>query len=179
MRNQRTRALSAVIVMLTLSVPFAWAAQEKAASPEDLLPNGRMPFAGVLTGGQPTAEQLAEAKAAGYKTVINMRMPGEPGSTDADAVKALGMEYVSLPIEHAEGVNETNAKKLAEILEKTPHPVIVHCGSGNRVGALFAMKARFVDGKTPEEALAIGKSAGLTGLEPVVRKKLGLPEGGK
>ena len=31
-----------------------------------------------------------------------------------------------------------------------------------------------VDGKTPEEALALGKAAGVTRLEPVVRQTLGL-----
>jgi len=176
LRFRLPSTLWAFALVLSLSGACAGAA-EKAdePSPADLLPNGMMPFDGILTGGQPSASQLEKAKEAGYATIINMRMPDEQGSTDPAAVKALGMDYVALPIEHAAGVNEANARKLAEILEHARKPVIVHCGSGNRVGALFALKARFVDGKTPEEALAIGESAGLTRLEPVVREKLGLP----
>lgn len=171
---------SSLLSLLVLALCGACAAAgesaaQKQPAPADLLPNGMLPFEGVLTGGQPSAAQLEKAKEAGYATVINMRMPDEPGTTDPEAVRALGMDYVDLPIEHAEGVSEANARKLAEILDKARKPVIVHCGSGNRVGALFALKARFVDGKTPDEALEIGKSAGLTRLEPVVREKLGLP----
>ena len=44
----------------------------------------------------------------------------------------------------------------------------------NRVGALMALKAFKVDGATPADALAIGKAAGVTRLEPVMRKLLGL-----
>jgi len=180
MRNstpaRTSSALWAAILVLLLSGACAGAAEKAAKpSPADLLPNGMMPFDGILTGGQPSDSQLEKAKEAGYATVINMRMPDEPGSTDPAEVKALGMDYVALPIEHAAGITEANARKLAEILDKARKPVIVHCGSGNRVGALFALKARFVDGKTPEEALKIGESAGLTRLEPVVREKLGLP----
>ena len=50
----------------------------------------------------------------------------------------------------------------------------MHCASGNRVGGLFALKAFYVDGKTPEEALEIGRSAGMTRTEAVVRQELGL-----
>jgi hypothetical protein len=39
------------------------------------------------------------------------------------------------------------------------------------------MKAFYVDGMSPEEALVIGEEAGMTRLEPTVREKLGLPAG--
>jgi len=86
----------------------------------------------------------------------------------------LGMTYVSIPIAGAADISEENARRLAEVLDVGADPVVVHCASGNRVGALFALKAYYVDGKTPEEALALGKAAGVTRLEPVVRQTLGL-----
>ena len=49
--------------------------------------------------------------------------------------------------------------------------VLIHCASGNRVGALVALHARGT-GATPDEALALGKAAGLAGLEPAVRARL-------
>ena len=39
----------------------------------DLLPNGREPLPGVLTGGQPSRAQLDALAAAGYRTVVNLR----------------------------------------------------------------------------------------------------------
>ena len=40
------------------------------------------------------------------------------------------------------------------------------------VGAMMALKAKFVDGKSNEEALAIGKACGLKALEPAVKEAL-------
>ena len=50
--------------------------------------------------------------------------------------------------------------------------VLMHCGSGNRVGAMMALRARWVQGRSAEEALAIGRSSGLKGLEGDVRTLL-------
>lgn len=139
-----------------------------------------LPFAGeapgdVLTGGQPTAAHLDEARAAGFRTVINLRPADEPGQlADPRAeVEARGMTYVHLPVAGAAGVTLENARTLAAALAKDgATPAIVHCASSNRVGALFALKARHLDGKGEEEAVEIGKRAGLTGLEAHVRSLL-------
>jgi uncharacterized protein (TIGR01244 family) len=157
------------------------AAESSAAGegmhPEDLLRNGRMPFAGesTLVGGQPTPGQLERAKDLGYRTVINLRQPDEADNTDPELVESLGMSYVSIPVSGAADMTEAKARALADALANAEGPVMVHCASGNRVGGLFALKAFHVDGLSPEEALAVGKEAGMTGIEPAVREKLGLP----
>ena len=145
--------------------------------PEDLLRNGRTPFEGdaLLVGGQPTPTQLEQAHELGYKTVINLRRPEEKDNTDPEQVRGLGMAYIEIPIDGSADMTEDKARALAEALDKAESPVMVHCASGNRVGGLFAMKAYYIDGMSPEEALAVGKAAGMTRLEPTVREKLGLP----
>lgn len=138
-----------------------------------LLPNARQPMEGVVSGGQPTAEQLAAAAEAGFKTVINLRMPGEKGSdNEAEIVDDLGMTYVHLPIKGAEGMTEENARALDEALAAAERPAILHCGSGNRVGGLLALRAHYVRGLEAEEALSVGRESGLTKLEPAVREHL-------
>ena len=144
------------------------------ADPAELLRNGRLTDDGILVGGQPTPEQLETLRDLGYRILVNLRMPQESGTTDPALVETMEMDYVSIPIAGAEGVNEANARRLAEVLERAEGPVVVHCASGNRVGALFAMKAFYVDGKSADEALAVGRAAGVTRLEPVVKQKLGL-----
>ena len=52
--------------------------------------------------------------------------------------------------------------------------MVAYCKSGNRAGALFALKAYYVDDKSAQKALAIGKSAGVTKMEPALREALGL-----
>ena len=147
---------------------------QPAVDPAELIPKGKLPFDGVLTGGQPSAAQLETLAELGYTTVINMRGPGERGSTDPALVESLGMTYVAIPVTGAEDVSEENARKLAAAMGDGEDPVVVHCASANRVGALFAMKAFYVDGMTPEESLALAKEVGVTRLEPVVRQQLGL-----
>jgi uncharacterized protein (TIGR01244 family) len=140
------------------------------------IPNARMPLEGVLTGGQPTAADLAEAAALGYHTVIDLLPPGESGvAEEAAQVPKLGMRYVSIPVAGAQDLTDQNVEALAKALaDPAAYPVLLHCSSGNRAGALLALKAFRLDGKSAAEALELGVRAGLTKLEPEVRKKLGL-----
>jgi uncharacterized protein (TIGR01244 family) len=142
------------------------------------IPKARAPHPGLLTGGQVTFEHLEQAAREGYRTVINLRPLDEPEQPagEAERVRELGMEYVHIPVAGGEDVRPENARLLADALARDGAlPAIVHCKSGNRVGALLALGAHHVDGATPEEALALGLDAGLTRLEPTVRERLGLP----
>ena len=166
--------VAAVLLALAGGVWAQEAATSAAEIPAewvDLVRNPRFPQEGVLSGGQPTPEQLAAASEAGFETVINIRVPGEPGTeSEQELVESLGMTYVSLPVQGTAGMTEENARALAAALEAADQPVLLHCGSGNRIGGLYALMAYHHKDKTVEDA--IGKEAGLTRLEPVVRKNL-------
>lgn len=152
-------------------------AAEVAVEPNwtSLVPHARQPIAGVITGGQPSLDQLRRARDAGVTTVIDLRTATEE-RLDPQAVEALGLRHVSIPVAGSDGVTEANARAMADALTGVEEGrTIVYCGSGNRVGALFALKALHVDGLGPEEALAAGRAAGLTRLEPFVRDYLNLP----
>ncbi len=131
---------------------------------------------GVHSSGQPDAETIETLAAAGFEAVIDLRgMDESRGFDEAASVEASGMDYVSLPISGASDVNSESAAALDDILKRYDGPVLVHCGSGNRVGALLALRAH-ADGASDEEALEIGRSAGLTRLESTVRKQLETPK---
>ncbi|MDY6943447.1 MAG: protein tyrosine phosphatase family protein [Pseudomonadota bacterium] len=138
------------------------------------IPNAKQPETGILTGGQPTAEQLDQAQAAGYKTIVNLRPAAEMKEwNEAQKVEQLGMKYVLIPVAGGADLSDTNTQALDAVLANPDnYPVMVHCASGNRVGALFALRAARIQGKDAEEALKIGEAAGLTGLAPVVRELL-------
>ena len=135
--------------------------------------------AGVIGGvqfvatGQPDQDVLAMAKEAGFTTVIDLRAESEDrGMDEAAAVEELGMQYISLPVAGAADVTFENAASLDRYLAEAGGPVFVHCRSGNRVGALFALRAAAA-GASDEDAVAAGKAAGLGSLEKAVREQLG------
>lgn len=130
------------------------------------------PVDGLTSSGQPDAEQLALLAKAGYVAVVDLRGESENrGLDEAVVVASLGLDYVNLPVSGADSISWENATKLEQILASYDGPVLVHCGSGNRVGALLAL-SKSQEGADDEEALEYGRSAGLTGLEPVVRSRL-------
>ncbi|HEU4991648.1 MAG TPA: sulfur transferase domain-containing protein [Luteimonas sp.] len=155
------------------AVPAAASAQAQAQSQ---VASWHQPRPGLLTGGQPAPSDWAALKAQGVAMVVNLRPDSElAGRNEAAEVVAAGMAYVGIPVAGADAVDATNARRLWSLLKATQGPVFVHCASGNRAGALLALGAAQSGGMTPEAALEFGRSAGLAGLEPVVRERLGLP----
>ncbi|SDQ28110.1 TIGR01244 family protein [Pseudoxanthomonas sp. CF385] len=134
------------------------------------------PKAGLHTGGQPTAEDLQRLKHEGVRTVIDLRGPQEArGFDEAREAEALGMAYIALPISGKDDISAEKAKALHTLLQDREGGVLLHCASGNRVGALLALGAAQIDGLPADEALALGRAAGLKSLEPVVVEQLATP----
>ena len=128
---------------------------------------------GVVSSGQPSAADLAALQRRGFSTVISLRTAGEdPGFDEAAEAEKLGMTYINIPVGVSEGLTIETAVQLRAVLAQSTAPALVHCGSGNRVGALYAIGAYELDGASVEEALEIGRAAGLTRLEPRIREIL-------
>lgn len=157
------------IVMLLVALGSAGVALAQAQD----LPNRKDPFYAITTSGQPSAEQLAALAKAGYKSVIDLRTAAEDRGMDEEkTVEGLGMTYKNLPVAGASGVTYANASAFDKLLAGVPRPVLVHCGSGNRVGALFALRARLNGVVDENSAVELGTAAGLTGLKSTVEDKL-------
>lgn len=119
----------------------------------------------TFAGGQPDKTDLKLLSKKGVKTVVNVRGDGEFEEFDeAKVVAANGMNYVHIPIDSKDALNKNNVKKFRQALDASQGNALLHCGSGNRVGALFALDAYWNQNKSAEEALTIGKEAGLTSL---------------
>lgn len=140
---------------------------------------GVRPVNGITSAGQPDREALEVFADSGYKAVIDLRGAAESrGLDEAAVVEDLGMSYVPFPVTGTEAINFGNAAKLQRLIDAQDGPVLVHCGSGNRVGALLAL-AKALDGADDDAAIAAGKEGGLTRLEPVVRERLAKREKGE
>lgn len=122
----------------------------------------------TLSAGQPSEQAFTQLANKGLVNVINLRGEGEfDGFDEAKLVNSLNMHYQSLPIAGAAEINFENAAKLDAMLNVSNQPTLVHCGSGNRVGALMALSHYAKNGDI-EQALKVGRDAGMTGLEDKV-----------
>lgn len=140
------------------------------------IPNESQLEDGLRVGGAVSPEALDRAKAVGVTTIINLRMPQEPGvAEEKSRAEALDLGYISIPISGPDDLTKENASKLDEAIRSAgPDKALVHCGSSNRVGALLAIRAAEVQGLEAKDALALGKRAGLKDLEGATAKRLGL-----
>ncbi len=125
------------------------------------------PVSGISTAGQPDATEFKVFADSGYVAVIDLRTAGEDRGLDEPAVvEDLGMEYVPLPIGR-DDITFEKAADLERLLDHYDEPVLVHCGSANRVGALLALQ-HFAETGDREAALDVGRKAGLSSLESKV-----------
>jgi len=173
------RPAAAIVMACATTLPVL-AAPPVATAPDTWMqtsvPNLRQPNDRLLTGGQPDAAAWKQLAADGVTTVINLRPADEmAGRDEAAEVIAAGMSYRQIPVAGAAGITTENANALWTAIAQAPGKVLVHCASGNRVGALLALGAAEQGGMDSQQALQFGKAAGLSGAEPRVREALGLP----
>ncbi|MDG1750366.1 MAG: sulfur transferase domain-containing protein [Thalassotalea sp.] len=136
--------------------------------------NTLVPDEKLVVGGQPTIADLKLLHSLGVKQVVNLRPNTEKNDFDEpQLLKDLGIEYHSIPLTDISTFNKDSAFKVKCVLD-LKQPTLVHCASGNRVGALIALKAFWLEGLSPQESLDKGLQAGLTKLEPQVSQLLGL-----
>jgi uncharacterized protein (TIGR01244 family) len=87
-------------------------------------------------------EAMAEARAAGYRSVINNRPDFEAGPTQPTnaameaAARAAGLEYAFLPVASGYQSPEEIAR-FAELMANLPKPILAFCRSGARSGRLW------------------------------------------
>ena len=131
------------------------------------------PVNGISSAGQPDAAALRVFAESGYTAVIDMRGPNEDRGMDdfAGAVEGEGMSYIAFPITSAEQLSLETAGELDAILGEIDGPVLLHCGSGNRVGAILALRES-LNGASDEEALEYGRDAGMTRSEALIKERL-------
>jgi protein tyrosine phosphatase (PTP) superfamily phosphohydrolase (DUF442 family) len=110
------------------------------------------------TAGQPTPEQFAAIKAAGYDMVVNLTMPTSTNAlpNERELVIDQGMDYVHIPVVW-ESPTLDDLQRFFEVLDENhDRRVFVHCALNMRV-SVFVLLYRILQKGTPleiaEEAL--------------------------
>jgi protein tyrosine phosphatase (PTP) superfamily phosphohydrolase (DUF442 family) len=117
---------------------------------------------------QPDAAGFEAAKQAGVLTVIDLRAPGERDWDERALVEGLGLAYYNVPVEGGAFDRAAFERIEALVAQAGPEPILLHCSSSNRVGGWLATHLVTRHGLSEEEALAVGRRAGIT-KEPIER----------
>ena len=116
----------------------------------------------VACAGATPPEAMAVLRERGFNAVINFRTAGENGATvDAGraAAEAAGLKYIHIPFRQPSA--EIVESFLAAVAEPANQPVYIHCGSANRVGAMWLIKRVQQDGYSIDDAVAEAEAIGL------------------
>ena len=151
-----------LVVALLVSAGLVASAQQKMEKPG--ITNYTKVDAVVACGGATETSALEGLKADGFKAVINLRQASEPGANipeNSARAKALGLTYLHIPFNTQAPDQKTVDDFLAAVANKANQPVYIHCGSANRVGAVWLVKRVLQDGWTIEKATEEAKLIGL------------------
>ena len=119
--------------------------------------------------GQPSEEDLKLAKESGIKTIINLRKPDELKYDEAAAARELGLTYIHLSFLRVEEMTDDFLDRARTQMADAERPVLVHCGSAGRVGALWLIHRALDDGLSTQAAAAEAREVGLRNAEMEAR----------
>lgn len=165
------RTLPALILMLTALQP--WSANGGGARVTALqfegIENfsrfeGAESFAGTSVGfgGDTQSKAMPRLKEAGFRTVINLRLPVEDGAAveiegPRAAAEEAGLKYVHLPFD-AEGSDLSAVQEFLLLVgEDLNQPVYIHCNSATRVAGLWMIGRVLRDDLSFDESVAEGE----------------------
>ena len=98
----------------------------------------------LITGGQPTEEQLRAAAAEGFDTVVNLAPHGNENALpdEAGLVGALGLTYHHVPVVWT-NPTEADFAAFEQVMTELPPEsrTLVHCAANFRVSAFYGLYA--------------------------------------
>jgi uncharacterized protein (TIGR01244 family) len=117
----------------------------------------------MACAGTTPVDALPHLKSGGFASIINVRRAEEEGAQVEESkarAAELGLRYVHIPFVTDAPDPNLVEEFLAAVTDPANQPAFIHCGSANRVGALWYVKRVVYDGWSEEaameEAIAIG-----------------------
>ena len=119
----------------------------------------------VACGGATKPEGVPEIKKLGFASIINLRLPSEPGANvdaEAAAAQAAGIKFFSIPFSGQSPDPAVADKFLATLTTPGNEPAFIHCAAGNRAAAMWMIKRLAVDHWETDRAFQEATALGLT-----------------
>lgn len=155
---------SAFVILLAIAPVVCWAQEQSAPDvKQDQLGGTRNVHAcgKLFLAGQFNEADVAAIKSRGVKRVITLRQDDETNWDEKAAIVAAGLEHVSVPFAGPDSLTDEVINTVRELLHDTETATMLHCGSANRVGAVWWAYRALDQGVPLATALAEAKTVGL------------------
>ncbi len=160
-------ALAPLFACSTCEAPAADSVGEPALPPTvmEAVSLGEMgklhKFGDVYLGSQPSETDLALLKERGVVSVINMRKAGEMSFDQEAILKGLGLASSHLGWNGPDELTDELFDSYRELMNRSQQPMLLHCASCNRVGAIWIAWRVLDQGASVHDAVAEAKMAGM------------------
>jgi cytochrome b6-f complex iron-sulfur subunit len=167
----RIRILSSIFFGLFPALAFALNQQQedkKLVQIEDSLrvdiPRILCVNENIATGAQPKQEAFAKLAQNGFRSVLSLRtdQEGVDLKKDRKLTEAAGMRYIHIPVVTADPDPKRVDEFIRAVEDRKNHPMLLYCGSANRVGAFWMIYRVVQNGWTEEKAMEEAVKIGLT-----------------
>jgi uncharacterized protein (TIGR01244 family) len=153
------------LALLTLGVSVDLARAQVVRQSVDGIRNLALIETTVACAGAITPESVAEIKAMGFESVINLRLASEPGANveaEEAAASAVGIRYIHIPFNGGSPEAAVVDRFVEEISRPGAEPAFIHCAGGNRAAAMWFAKRALVDGWETSRAMTEATELGFS-----------------
>ena len=116
------------------------------------------------TAGQPSDAAFAKLASNGFKSVLNLRTDAEgiDLAHEREMIEKAGLRYINIPIARGPFKEDQVKEFITTVKDKKNQPMLIHCGSANRVGAFWMVYLALDQGLAEDKALEEATRIGLT-----------------
>ncbi len=119
-------------------------------------------FGNIYLAGQPSPRDMLLLKTMGIRTVISLRHAKELAWDERTAVELNGMDFVHVPFSGGQQLKFAIFDQVLTLLrDKKREPIVLHCASANRVGAIWYAYRVLENNLSPDAAMKEAQAVGL------------------
>jgi uncharacterized protein (TIGR01244 family) len=117
----------------------------------------------VIAKFEPARETFNRMAAEGFRSVVSVQTEHEEQKLRIEderrAAEAVGLAFYHQPVS-GDTLDDEVVDRFREAIGRLPRPILLHCTSGKRSGAMTMMHVASEQGMTGDEAIAKAESMG-------------------